>query len=132
MIVTSLKLGQSDLSVSQYRQMIGRAGRLGFDVRGQSVLVCRPSEKSKALRMVNSVPERIKSCLLGTQRGMCKFVLESICARITVNEHELMQFMKSSLLFVQLAAHEEEEPPQHCSNRNKVTASRENEEENTL
>ena len=38
-IITSMKQGMSDLTSIQYRQMIGRAGRYGYDTEADSVLI---------------------------------------------------------------------------------------------
>ena len=47
-----------------YRQMIGRAGRKGVDTEGESILMCKTSEKAKVKELVNSDLRPVQSCLV--------------------------------------------------------------------
>lgn len=42
-IITSTKLGNENLSSLDYKQMIGRAGRLGYSSSGESYIMCYKS-----------------------------------------------------------------------------------------
>ena len=48
-----------------YKQMAGRAGRKGVDALGESVLICKPAERQKAVSLLNSQLKAVHSCLLG-------------------------------------------------------------------
>ena len=46
--------GTKLIDTLSYKQMIGRAGRKGIDTQGESILICRESEKAKVKQLVNS------------------------------------------------------------------------------
>lgn len=53
---------RSLLDVLVYKQMVGRAGRKGVDELGESILMCKPSERAKVVGLFQSAPKPIHSC----------------------------------------------------------------------
>lgn len=69
--------GMTELSVASFRQMSGRAGRLGLDDQGEAILMIPSSEKMKALaeHLVNSpMPALMSSLHVSEQRGTESFL----------------------------------------------------------
>ena len=52
------------MDVLMYRQMIGRAGRKGVDTEGESILLCRESDRDKVMELVTTSLKPVKSCLI--------------------------------------------------------------------
>jgi DNA polymerase theta len=65
-IISSMRQGyNSELSSIQYRQMIGRAGRYGYDTEADAILICANNqyERKKAVELTTRKLERVESCL---------------------------------------------------------------------
>ena len=76
-VIRDLRVGRTQLSVSEYHQMIGRAGRYGLSKAGESFLFCR--DKTRGLNFMRSLPENVQPRLLeGDQDKMLAFILEAV------------------------------------------------------
>lgn len=53
------------IDVQVYQQMAGRAGRKGVDTKGESILICKQSEKSKVVDLLKSELHPVHSCIGG-------------------------------------------------------------------
>ena len=53
------------IDVQVYQQMAGRAGRKGVDTKGESILICKQSEKSKVVDLLKSELHPAHSCIGG-------------------------------------------------------------------
>jgi helicase len=90
------------ISVLEYRQMAGRAGRPQYDEYGETVMVPPPSySPEEAMRhYVESSPEPIES-RLGGERGMRVHLLAVIASRLSITREEIDSIFSKTLLAAQ-------------------------------
>jgi helicase len=89
--------GLYDISVLEYKQMAGRAGRPRYDKIGEAVLISRTEDEQDYLmeRYVFSKPERIWS-KLAVERTLRSHVLASVASGFTHTEEGLMGFFRKT------------------------------------
>ncbi|KAK7072181.1 hypothetical protein SK128_021895, partial [Halocaridina rubra] len=81
--------------------MIGRAGRKGVDTQGESILICRDGEKSKAESLVTSTLPSITSCLQqdnSLTSSMKRAILEVIVSGIAATQQDVIRYSSCTLL----------------------------------
>ena len=85
--------GYSDITVLDYKQMVGRAGRPKYDRVGEAILLARTEEELEFLMdaYVRAEPERIWS-KLASERVMRSHVLATVASGFASNEEELHAF----------------------------------------
>ncbi len=91
--------GQAPISVLDYKQMCGRAGRPKFDTFGETVILARSDEEADELyfRYVKGKPEPIQSQL--TRGGALRtHVLATIATLPGISENELHNLFLKTLL----------------------------------
>lgn len=107
---------RSLLDVLVYKQMVGRAGRKGVDEEGESILICKPTERSKVVSLLKSAPKPVQSCLGQRQNGgkgekpkqsnnfsaMKRALLEVVVSRTATTTHEIETYASCTLLFAEL------------------------------
>ena len=79
-VVRSPYIGSAPLSQARYQQMIGRAGRAGFDTHGESIMILKPSEMQLATNEILLAPtNRVHSQLAKDNlRGLQQLLLSII------------------------------------------------------
>uniref|UniRef100_A0A8C7MBJ4 Helicase POLQ-like n=1 Tax=Oncorhynchus kisutch TaxID=8019 RepID=A0A8C7MBJ4_ONCKI len=88
------------LKRSQYKQMVGRAGRAGIDTHGESILILQ--DKDKVLKLVSAPMEICKSNLMHSDgKGVLSLILSVIGLNITNSLEQIRDFMSGTLLSVQ-------------------------------
>ncbi|GMT19441.1 hypothetical protein PFISCL1PPCAC_10738 [Pristionchus fissidentatus] len=98
-IIRAQTRGPAALSATSYRQMAGRAGRLGHSHTGESILVCRPSDVETVMRIVRGSDEdREDERIYEKRRDASKLVVESICTGLCESLSDVSSLL-SSLLF---------------------------------
>jgi DNA polymerase theta len=80
-VIVGLTQGASQITISTYKQMRGRAGRTTF--KGQCYIICRDIELSQALKLINSVDVQspVFSTLDKDNNGMRRLLLEGIALK---------------------------------------------------
>ncbi len=89
--------GLSDISVLEYKQMAGRAGRPRFDKIGEAVLLARTADEQDYLmeRYIFAKPERLWS-KLAVERVLRSHVLASIASGYTLSEESVLNFFRKT------------------------------------
>lgn len=92
------------LKRSQYKQMVGRAGRAGIDAMGESILILQDKDINMAKKLLSAPMEECYSNLLHDGgRGLLSLILSLIGLKITTTVEQVRDFMKGTLLSVQEA-----------------------------
>ena len=104
---------RSLIDILVYKQMVGRAGRKGVDEAGESILICKPKERSKVVNLLKSAPKPVRSCLgcskdapNGTRNGelaaMKRAILEVVSSGTATKMVEIEAYASCTLLFAEL------------------------------
>ncbi|KAJ6658252.1 hypothetical protein lerEdw1_020524 [Lerista edwardsae] len=106
-IIRTPVFGGRSLDVLTYKQMAGRAGRKGIDTIGESLLVCKPSEKSKGITLLQGVLKPVHSCLLrqegeGITSSMIRAILEVIVSGAARSPDDVQTYASCTLLAASL------------------------------
>ncbi|XP_067353215.1 DNA polymerase theta isoform X2 [Channa argus] len=86
-----------------YKQMAGRAGRKGIDTTGESLLVCKETERQKGISLIMGNLQPIRSCLVrkegeGVTTSMLRAILEIIVGGVASTPQDVRLYASWSLL----------------------------------
>ncbi|XP_078659196.1 DNA polymerase theta-like [Branchiostoma floridae x Branchiostoma belcheri] len=86
-----------------YKQMAGRAGRKGVDSQGESVLVCKERERSKATTLIRSGLSPVHSCLhretgQDVSSSMKRAILEIIAGGVARSPTDVERYASCTML----------------------------------
>uniref|UniRef100_T1IU61 Helicase POLQ-like n=1 Tax=Strigamia maritima TaxID=126957 RepID=T1IU61_STRMM len=102
-ILRSPYIANEFLTLSKYKQMVGRAGRTGIDTSGESILIIQPRDRNKVyLNLFNSKDEnRLTSSLHNNTKGVKSLILSLVGLKITKTINDIDRFLSMTLLEVQ-------------------------------
>ena len=96
------KIGMNaPISVLEYKQLCGRAGRPQYDTRGESIIVTNQYLDTIFDHYVKGVPEPIESTIT-SDRALRTFILAVVSARPGITYDELIEFFSQTLGGIQL------------------------------
>ncbi|XP_013370681.1 PREDICTED: DNA polymerase theta isoform X2 [Chinchilla lanigera] len=91
------------LDILTYKQMVGRAGRKGVDTTGESILICKNSEKSKGIALLQGSLKPVCSCLQRQDgeevtASMIRAILEIIVGGVASTSHDMQIYASCTFL----------------------------------
>ncbi|TNM92030.1 hypothetical protein fugu_019042 [Takifugu bimaculatus] len=90
------------LKRSQYKQMVGRAGRAGIDSVGESILILQDKDRKMARSLVCAPMENCYSNLMHEDgKGLLSLILSLIGLNIATSVDQMRDFLSGTLLYVQ-------------------------------
>lgn len=90
------------INILTYKQMIGRAGRMGKDTQGESILICTAGEQKIGLDLMMGTLDPVQSCIESKDKFM-RAILEIIASQDVCYKSELELYTKCTLLSAQQA-----------------------------
>uniref|UniRef100_A0A6E8WA03 Helicase POLQ-like n=1 Tax=Anopheles coluzzii TaxID=1518534 RepID=A0A6E8WA03_ANOCL len=98
-IIRSPYIGNSFLSLSRYKQMVGRAGRAGFGETGESILICAQRDIPQVCEMLCAPMDIAESALIADDRAYFKsLILSAIGLDLCESRDALQALVRCTLL----------------------------------
>ena len=95
-IIRAMAQGRDDMEQATYKQMVGRAGRAGFDTTGESILVAPPSKKKQALELMMGAMKPATSQL---EPQLEENILTILSLGLSITRNEILDYLKKYTLF---------------------------------
>lgn len=102
MIIRNPYVGREFISLSRYKQMVGRAGRAGFGETGESIIICTPNELGRIKELFLSPMDiALSSMHENSCDGLQNFLLSCVSLKLAVTKRELQNLAGQTLMAVQ-------------------------------
>lgn len=88
------------IDIFSYRQMIGRAGRMGKDSMGESFLICQKKDFNVVKELMSAKLTPVESCLEGAGK-LKRAILEVVASGVASTPEDIDLFTKCTLLAVE-------------------------------
>lgn len=87
------------IDAAKYKQMSGRAGRTGFDAKGDSIMICSGPQREYVLDLMKPFTCNLKSALTGSRlmRSLLEIIASNAVQSFAQIRTFLMQTLKHSL-----------------------------------
>lgn len=99
-IIRSPVFQRQPINILTYKQMAGRAGRMGKDTMGESIIICTEGEKKIAFDLMTGTLDPVLSCINREDKYM-RAILEVIASQVASTKSELEFYTKCTLEFCQ-------------------------------
>lgn len=105
-IIRSPYVGRDFITLSKYKQMVGRAGRAGFGENGESIMICAARDNQQVTQLLCSPMDEVISQMAGVNSNTAALdtlVLSAIGLNIANTRTELQKITKKTLYHAQSA-----------------------------
>lgn len=89
------------MSPLTYKQMIGRAGRMGKDTIGESILICNEANSKIGKELIYAKLTPISSCLDVNEGNLKRAILEIIASGVATTVNDVEHFIQCTLLWTE-------------------------------
>lgn len=103
-IIRSPYVGRSFITLSKYKQMVGRAGRAGFGENGESIMICTARDNQQVTQLLCSPMDEVISQMAGVDSNsgaLDTLVLSAIGLNIANTRTDLQKVIKKTLYHAQ-------------------------------
>lgn len=98
-IIRTPMFGGKPMNSLTYKQMIGRAGRMGKDTLGESILICGQGQVTTGKNLIGAKLQPLTSCLAADSHvNLKRAILEIIASGMAKTSTDLEQFANCTLL----------------------------------
>ncbi|XP_031628246.1 helicase POLQ-like [Contarinia nasturtii] len=101
-IIRSPYVGREFITLSKYKQMVGRAGRAGFGESGESILLCNYKDNQRVCELLCSPMDEVISQMPNSDsRALEAMILSAIGLNIATTQAELQKLVARTMFSIQ-------------------------------